>query len=746
MRKTSLTIKITIFFIVTLTLMLIALYVLFYNLAHERMLKSEEEKAVLIAKTFEPMIGMNYYLNLNEEIIALGASIIKNPLVIGADINIEDTEIYNAKYDENKEHIHIAHPINHPVTNEKIGYINLAYTLKEFNKSFENIQLKMINYLLVLGAVFIMFGLFTQQLLKPLGQIAEKLKAYRNGIDIDFSSIRKEVETNEIIDAFDKMLLNIKEHNIMLERYKYAVDESSIVSKTDLDGNITYVNNEFIKVSGYSERELLGSNHRILRHKDMNNIVYKDMWETLQNKQTWKGVLKNRRKDGSFYYVKSIIVPIFDENMNTIEYISIRHDITKVVLQQEQIARQTTDVLTGLPNKVKLEEDIKSTGRLRLAIVEVDSFHIIEDYYGSAISKKTLKEISAMLIRCSIDQNINIYKLNFAQFAFIGDGSLTENEFDLFCKKVLGEIASNTLIIDYNTFNVSATAGVTYINNNAFSNAYAALHYAQDLRNDLVVYENINNITQEYENNLKWTKDLKNALDENRITVYVQPIYDAKTLSINKYECLVRMIGENHEVFSPYLFLDIAKKSKLYSRLTKRVITISFEVFSKLPDMTFSINLSVDDLIDNDTMEFLKEKIEEYNIASQLILEIVESEGIDTYDEVLCVVRDLKALGCQISIDDFGTGYSNFAYLMQLNVDYIKIDGSLIKDIVNDKNSQIISKTILDFSHELELKTVAEYIHNEDVMKYVQAMGVDYLQGFHLGEPKEIEKLLQISS
>ena len=142
-------------------------------------------------------------------------------------------------------------------------------------------------------------------------------------------------------------------------------------------------------------------------------------------------------------------------------------------------------------------------------------------------------------------------------------------------------------------------------------------------------------------------------------------------------------------------------------------------------------------------MNFLKEKIKDYDIASRLVLEIVESEGIDNFDEIIPLISEFKNLGCKISIDDFGTGYSNFAYLMQLNVDYIKIDGSLIKDIDHNPNSQIISKTILDFAKQLELKTVAEFIHNEDVLKYTQEMGIDYLQGFHLGKPVPIESLLQ---
>jgi EAL domain-containing protein (putative c-di-GMP-specific phosphodiesterase class I) len=124
------------------------------------------------------------------------------------------------------------------------------------------------------------------------------------------------------------------------------------------------------------------------------------------------------------------------------------------------------------------------------------------------------------------------------------------------------------------------------------------------------------------------------------------------------------------------------------------------------------------------------------------VLEIVETECIDNFNEVSDFVAVIKIRGCKIAIDDFGSGYSNFAYLMKLNVDYIKIDGSLIKEIDKDTNSQIITSTILDFSQQLSIATVAEYVHDQAVLDYVQKLGIDYVQGFHLGEPVPIETLI----
>ena len=270
-----------------------------------------------------------------------------------------------------------------------------------------------------------------------------------------------------------------------------------------------------------------------------------------------------------------------------------------------------------------------------------------------------------------------------------------------------------------------------------------ALRHAQETRHLTIIYEEEEDLMQNFENNLTWTKKLNLALRESRIVLFVQPILDAGTMKIEKYECLVRMIDEDGSaVISPDLFLKIAKESKLYHQVTEQVITIAFDIFSQIPDVEFSINLSLEDLLHIPTVNFLKSMLDDSGLASRCVLEIVESEGIETFKEVSDFVTEMKARGCKIAIDDFGSGYSNFAYLMQLNVDLIKIDGSLIEKIDHDRNSQIIISTILDFSQQLKISTVAEFVHNQAVLDYVQDLGIDYLQGFHLGKPVPIETLL----
>jgi len=481
----------------------------------------------------------------------------------------------------------------------------------------------------------------------------------------------------------------------------------------------------------------------VICHPDADENQCEKIMETARAKKIWKGNLQNQRKNGGAYYVRATVVPILDEQDNIIELISIQQDISQVIEQQEQIVRQTMDATTGLYNRVKLEEDIAHIESPKFAIISIDHYSVIKDYYGWESGQKILKEVADLFLSVRTFKNISIYKLAGSDFALLGDESFDMDLFHGVCRTILEKINKYPIQLGDNTLHIGASAGLTSDKDHLLSYAGLALEHAQETRHLTVIYEETENLVQSFENNLVWTQKLNLALNENRIVLFVQPILNTATLKIEKYECLVRMIDDDGgKVISPFFFLDIAKKSKLYHQITKQVISIAFDTFSQVADVDFSINLSLEDLLHVPTIQFLKSKLDETGLASRFVLEIVESEGIENFNEVSSFVADMKSRGCKIAIDDFGSGYSNFAYLMRLNVDYIKIDGSLIKAIDHDANSQIITSTILDFSQQLEIETVAEFVHNQAVLDHVQNLGIDYVQGFHLGEPEPIETLI----
>lgn len=743
MRNVSLSIKITTVFVFVSIMSVLFFYLIFFSLFEQYMFKTEKEKVILIAETVEPMIAMNVYLGLSDELEVIVNQIENRKFVIGGSLFIHGEARWEKKYDGSLDHIHIKYPVKDPVSLNKLGEINIYYSMESFNRAVVEMRQKVNYYLAVMSVFFLGFVFFVRYLLHPLNIIAQRVKDYKLGDQMDFSQIRMEPETEVISDAFKLMVDNVREYTILLEQYKHSVDESSIVSKMTPEGSISYVNDEFVRVCGYSEKELLGSEYGLLNHPDMDQLIMDNAWQAMQRTEVWKGVIRNKTKSGEGYYVKSTIVPLLDENGNVLEFISIQHDITQVIEQGEKILRQSTDENTGLPNRVKLAEDVKLQSSVVFALFSLDNYKIIKSYYGYEIAYSIVKQLAAMLNQLLGPQNVQVYKLSGGEFGLLAKEGLDVDWFKQVCRFSIEKTEGFQIDMDGDIIDLHASTGFTSSKDNYLSYSGLALQHALDSRKSLVYYEDQENLIAQHESNLTWTKKLKSALSEDRITLFAQPLIDSRSMEVTKYECLVRLIDEDGKLVSPFFFLDVAKKTKLYHSITQQVINIAFDVFSQIPDKEFAINLSAEDILHKETVKYLEDMIIEYGIGHRLVLEIVESEGIDSFKEIIEFISKMKVLGCKIAIDDFGTGYSNFSYLMQLKVDYIKVDGSLIKDIDHNPNSQIICRTILNFSSELEMSTVAEFVHSESVLNYVKDLGFDYLQGFHLGEPEPIHDLLQ---
>ena len=160
-------------------------------------------------------------------------------------------------------------------------------------------------------------------------------------------------------------------------------------------------------------------------------------------------------------------------------------------------------------------------------------------------------------------------------------------------------------------------------------------------------------------------------------------------------------------------------------------------IFFRDKEYEFSINLSIDDVLNKRTMKFIINAIKEFPNPQRVVFEILESDKIDNYEELKNFIYEVKKYKCKIAIDDFGSGYSNFAHILELNIDYLKIDGSLVKYITSDDNSRVITKTIINFASNLGLKTIAEFVEDKDALDMLEKMGVDYIQGYYIGKPQE---------
>jgi c-di-GMP phosphodiesterase len=521
----------------------------------------------------------------------------------------------------------------------------------------------------------------------------------------------------------------------ILDQYKMVLDESSIVSKTNTKGIITYVNDEFCTVSGYSREELIGHPHNIGRHPDNPKELYRELWKTIKSGKVWKKTFKNRTKDGKDYYVKSVIAPIFDEEGKIIEYISARNDVTELVKQEEIIQRQLRDPLTGLKNRTALLNDLEKGGvEITLMLLNIDRFSTINDYFGYAIGDSLLKLFAQHLLETTGHEYL--YRISGDEFAIICVGRM----FDDALRDQMIEHINTLENFKYNAagydISINLTCGVAHaVYSDVYNLAHMAFKEAKERQSKLIFFNDNTALTEKTRNNIWMINKIKSAIEEDRIVPYFQGIVDTKTRQIVKYEALVRLVESDGTVLSPFWFLEHAKKSKLYDKLTRIMIRKTFDLFEQ-NEYEFSLNLTVQDIVSDETREFLYQILESSPAAGRLVFEIVESEGIVNYEEVVEFIHTVKRYGCKIAIDDFGTGYSNFSYLSKLDVDYIKIDGSLIKNINQDNDHLYTVESILFFAHRKGIKTIAEFVEDEAIFAKMVELGIDFSQGYLFSTPK----------
>ena len=418
-------------------------------------------------------------------------------------------------------------------------------------------------------------------------------------------------------------------------------------------------------------------------------------------------------------------------------YLIYLQNITKSLEYESNLLKMLyEDALTRLPNRSKLIEQLQNQelNETSMCLIDIRSFKEINDFYGHKTGDYILSEIAEILFHeTTHDETLFLYKFPADVYCIVNCG-YDKELFETTIKHLIDTIEKTVFFHNNHEINARVTAGLSFsTKNNKLITADLALQAAKKDKKDYVIfYEELDNL-QEYENNMKWTKKVKNALKEDNIMVVYQPLINNKNMQAEKYECLVRL-KDGDKIVSPYFFLDISKKSNQYSQITKTVIKKACKAFSKL-EHEFSVNISYEDIEDPEFYNFIEDVVTRNQVENRIVFEILEDENVKNYDILIEFVDKIKLLGCKVAIDDFGSGYSNFEHLLKMNIDYLKIDASLIKNIANDESSYKITKTIIEFAQSLELKTIAEFVENKEIFDIVKELDCDYSQGYYFAPP-----------
>jgi len=403
---------------------------------------------------------------------------------------------------------------------------------------------------------------------------------------------------------------------------------------------------------------------------------------------------------------------------------------------------------TKLPNRAALENDLKKMNDPLVIVCSIDGYDELLEFYSFDAINKMEEEFARICIKCIAleSESYTFYHTNSGIFTIALDLSnnddLTKEKLTELSQEFCDEVRSQSIKFDDYEFTPLITLGISVAEKSPYENAITAMYKAQKKRVPFLFADDVMELAyKEIRNNIVWIKKIKLALEEDRFLPYFHPIHNNKTDTIDKYECLIRMIDVDGEIISPYHFLDISKRAKYYHQLTRLMFDKSFRVFAKRKEK-FSINLSGGDIENADIRAHILNALEKQpNVAKRLIFELLEDESFISLPILKSFIADIKQFGVRIAIDDFGSGYSNFKRIMEFQPDILKIDGSLIQNIGIDPYSLNIVSTIQSFAEKSGLITVAEFVETESIYKCVSKLGIDYSQGYYFSEPMSLEEL-----
>lgn len=405
--------------------------------------------------------------------------------------------------------------------------------------------------------------------------------------------------------------------------------------------------------------------------------------------------------------------------------------ITLFLFRSEKESR--IDTLTRLQNRKAYEERAEhSLKDIGLILINIRKFKHYNDFYGVSEGDKLLIETARHIRTLPFSgKNPTYYRLGADDFGILFETSSTQS-LETLAKEVLTAFSKNPIIIDGEIRTPSIVIAASTFKP-LLETADMALKSNGSI-NPIIYHEGLN-LRQVIEDNVTKVQEFKAALTEGRVIPYYQPIIDLSNRLVSKHEVLARVLMKDGEVRSIFPYLTIAKESNLYPDLTRTIISQSFAVIATHSG-DFSINLSIEDISSIDTVKMIEQKLLEYeNIGQRIIFEILESEAIKEYDAIIDFIALMRHYGCRIAIDDFGSGYSNFSRILNLTIDIIKIDGSLIRYLDSDDKAITIVQTIVNFTKSASIQTVAEFVHNQAIADIVSNLGVDAAQGFYFYEP-----------
>ncbi|HEX5670159.1 MAG TPA: EAL domain-containing protein, partial [Sulfuricurvum sp.] len=541
------------------------------------------------------------------------------------------------------------------------------------------------------------------------------------------------------------------ESDLLLQTQAMEQSPNSIII-TDFKANIEYVNAAFVNSSGYTSSEVIGKNPRFLKSGNTPEHAYDSMWAALVRQEKWQGEFINKRKDGTNYIYSINVAPVINKEGRTTHYIAIEEDISEQKKTQERIHYLANfDALTGLPNRIQMDEHLRYTLSLAkrnpatfaLMFLDLDHFKNINDTLGHSIGDLLLVELAKRLSSAVRDED-TISRMGGDEFVLLLPET-DENGAGQVAQKLLQSIAQ-PFVLEGHELTITGSIGIALYPSDGpdietlSKNADTAMYRSKrDGRNAYCFFTQQMQINSQ--RNLELSNALHTALQRNEFHLVYQPQHSMEDNSIIGAEALIRWNHPSMGSISPMEFIPVAEDNGMILAIGEWVLrTAVQQAYEWNQNNNYSIlmavNLSAVQFRHPSLVTMITEILDDIDLPPQY-LEIELTEGVAMHNPkaAVNVMNSLHDIGVRMSIDDFGTGYSSLSYLKKFNIYKLKIDQSFVRDISTDPEDKAIVSAVIQMARSLGLKTIAEGVETIEQLNYLKEQQCDEIQGYYYSKP-----------
>jgi diguanylate cyclase (GGDEF)-like protein/PAS domain S-box-containing protein len=599
----------------------------------------------------------------------------------------------------------------------------------------------------------------------PYGAIAV-FRSYHRFDDIDEQLMTQFSKSVQMAIINMKLVRDIKTERERAEVTLHSIGDAVIT--TNVNCRVEYMNQVAESLTGWSFEEAKNRNVQdIFRIEDIDTgELFHDVVVSCldENIIINKSILVLTDKNDSKKDIESSISPILNTSEQVEGVVIVFHDETQRRQLENTIKYQAShDPLTDLLNREAFDNELARHVHEAshndkdhvLCYLDLDRFKLVNDTAGHTAGDQCLIQITSLIQTCIRNDDV-LGRLGGDEFGLILQSCTHQNAIKI-TQSIIKAISEMEFRWDGCDYKLGVSIGINPLNQNTFDAADAikkadlACYTAKDQgRGQAYVYEEKDSELIKRQEETYWATRITETIDNDRLCLFAQPIVSLKNRSTDTchLEILVRLLDENNNLVLPAAFIPAAERYNLMHLIDRKIILETFKRINAYSagddvDTQFSINLSGNSLNDTGIAQYISDMAKQYDIETDMIcFEITETTAIKNLQNAKSFIKDLKGKGFKFALDDFGSGLSSFQYLKNLPVDYLKIDGSFVADMVNNNIDHAMVAAINEVGHVMGIETIAEYVENDQIISKLQKLGVDYGQGYGIEQPGPLDDFL----